>query len=67
VAPTVLFINPIFISSRTSSVDLTECMLASGTARPFGKEVFQIPSVCKLRKFNICNIKKMISIKMSNT
>lgn len=52
VAPTALFINPIFINSRTSSVDLTQCMLASGTARPFGKAVFQIPSVCKLRKIN---------------
>lgn len=52
VAPTALFVNPIFINSRTSSVDLTQCMLASGTARPFGKAVFQIPSVRKLRKIN---------------
>lgn len=34
VALTDLFDNPMFISSITSSVDLTVCMLASGTASP---------------------------------
>ena len=50
VAPTALFINPIFINSKTSSVDLTGWMLASGTANPFGRVVFQIPSVCKSKE-----------------
>lgn len=50
VAPTALFINPILIKSNTSVVDLTGCMLASGTANPFGWEVFQIPSVCESKE-----------------
>ena len=50
VAPTALFINPMFINSRTTVVALTGCILASGTANPFGWEVFQIPSVCKLKE-----------------
>lgn len=36
VAPTALFIRPIFINSKTFAVDLTGCMLASGTAKPLG-------------------------------
>lgn len=36
VAPTALFIRPIFINSKTFAVDLTGCMLASGTANPLG-------------------------------
>jgi hypothetical protein len=50
VAPTALFIKPIFINSKTSAVDSTGCMLASGTANPFGWVVFQIPSVCKSKE-----------------
>lgn len=50
VAPTALFIKPMFINSKTSAVDSTGCMLASGTANPFGWVVFQIPSVCKSKE-----------------
>lgn len=50
VAPTALFISPIFINSKTSAVDLTGCMLASGTANPLGWVEFQIPSVWKSKE-----------------
>jgi hypothetical protein len=41
-----LFFKPMSISFMTSAVDLTGCILASGTAKPFGWEWFNIPSVC---------------------
>lgn len=50
VAPTDRFEKPNSIRSTTSDVDWTVCMVASGTANPFGWDAFTIPSVCKLRK-----------------
>jgi len=50
VAPTALFFSPTSINSNTSEVDVTGCMLASGTAKPLGWTVEIIPSVCKSRE-----------------
>lgn len=44
------FVIPIFINSKTSVIEFTEYMLASGTANPFGWEAFQIPIVGKSRE-----------------
>jgi hypothetical protein len=50
VAPTALFLSPISINSKTSEVDVTGCMLASGTAKPLVWTVDLIPRVCKSRE-----------------
>ena len=57
-APTTLFINPIFINFKISMVDFTGCILTSGIANPFGWVVLQIPTVCKSKETEIlwnCN------------
>lgn len=48
--PTDLFSSPVLISSITSELELTGCIVASGTASPLGWLAFKIPSVRKLKK-----------------